>query len=133
MFQTARTNSATNVEKRPKSGWIIGIQPFPVVQILKVRGSAGSLLLWETMATGGVVAARPRSTSQTSPPSGFIDDIQYVLFDTAGAGDIENIEVGEFDEFEYALANAIGGVGQPGLEFGLEFLKDEFHCCPGDG
>ena len=97
------------------------------------RARGGFSSLRDTMTTGRVLATMPRSASQTSPRSGFIDDIQYVLFDDAGAGDIENIEVGEFDEFEYALANAIGGVGRPGLEFGLEFLKDEFHCCHGDG
>ncbi|MGD1900671.1 MAG: hypothetical protein ACFB9N_00320 [Geitlerinemataceae cyanobacterium] len=49
------------------------------------------------------------------------------MFDAAGAGDVENVEVSEFDEFEDALTNAIGGVGWPGLEFGLEFLEDEFY------
>lgn len=75
-----------------------------------------------------VLATMPKSASQTYPRSGFINDIEHILFNAARAGDIKNIEVAEFDQFENTLENTIGSIGRPGLEFGLEFLKDEFYC-----
>lgn len=54
--------------------------------------------------TGRVLAASPRSASQTSPGWGFIEQVDDLLFNVARAGDVQEILIGEFYDFPDALS-----------------------------
>src|ERR1035438_1105212 len=74
------------------------------------RGGSGS---WrETMTTGRVLAASPRSAGQISPGWGFIEQVEDLLFGGARARDIKDVVIGEF----YNLNDAL-----PGLSCRLRF------------
>lgn len=68
----------------------------------RARGGFGS---WrETIATGRVFAASPRSANHTSPGCGLVEQVEDLLFDGAGARKIQDIVVREFDDFRDALS-----------------------------
>jgi len=49
------------------------------------------------MTTGRFFAAKPRSASHTSPGWGLIENVEHFLLAGAGAHQINDIMVGEFD------------------------------------
>src|SRR5271163_3392485 len=68
---------------------------------VRVRGGSAS---WrETMTTGRVLAASPRSASQISPGRGLIEQVEDLLFGSARARNIKDVVVGEFYNFNNAL------------------------------
>src|ERR1017187_5588417 len=66
------------------------------------RGGLGS---WrDTITTGRVFAASPRSANQTSPGCGLIEQVENLLFRRARAHQIENVLVGQVNDLCYALS-----------------------------
>jgi len=64
------------------------------------RGGSGS---WrETIITGRVLAASPRSASQISPGWGFIKQVEDLLLGDARARDIEDVVIGELHQLSDA-------------------------------
>jgi hypothetical protein len=55
------------------------------------------------MTTGRVLAASPRSASQSPPGWGFIEQVEDLRFGGARARDIKDIVIGELDNLSDAL------------------------------
>ena len=79
------------------------------------------------MTTGRVLAASPRSASQTSPGWGFIKQVENLLFGGARAGDVQKILIGEVDDFGDALPGLRGGFGLPGAQPSVQLLCQGVH------
>lgn len=59
--------------------------------------------------------------------TGLIEEVQDVLFDRAGAHQVERAAVGEFNDFGDALTDLGSCVRLPGLEFGVELFGESVH------
>jgi len=70
------------------------------------RGGSGSCR--ETITTGRVFAARPKSASHTSPGRGIIKQVQNLLFCRARTLEIENVVVGKVDDLRDPFSH-LGG------------------------
>ena len=97
--------------KKRKSGrdTSYGLSLFCVVRgtyNTSARGGLGSS--HDTITTGRVFAASPRSANQTSPGCGLIEQVEDLLFGGAGAREIEDIVVREFDDFRDTISR-LGG------------------------
>jgi hypothetical protein len=58
------------------------------------------------MTTGRVLAASPKSASQTSPGWGLIEQVEDFLFGGAGARHVKDVVIGEF----YDLGDTLPGL-----------------------
>jgi hypothetical protein len=63
--------------------------------------------------TGRVFAVIPRSANQTSPGCGLIEQVQNFLFGRARAHQIQNVVIGEIDDFGDALPYLCGSLRPP--------------------
>jgi hypothetical protein len=71
-----------------------------------MRDRGGSGCSRETMTTGRVLAASPRSASQMSPGWGFIEQVEDLLFGGTRTREIKDVVVGEL----YDLGDALPGL-----------------------
>src|ERR1035438_1801986 len=71
----------------------------------KTRDRGGSASWRETMTTGRVLEASPRSASQISPGWGLIEQVQDLLFGGARTGDVKHVVISEV----YHLGDALSG------------------------
>lgn len=92
-------------ESRSRKGTFETATSYLLERFCAVRGTyrtsarGGSSSLRETMITGRVLAANPRSASQTSPGYGFIQHPQHVFFARSRAHQVEYILIGDLDNF----------------------------------
>src|SRR5688572_30892422 len=94
------------------------------IYIARIRGGFGSDR--ETINTGRVLAAKPRSASQTSPGLGLIQQIEHFLFSVARAHQFQSVGI--------SPDNDVGNHAFDRRRFGrIPMLKPlvEFprHCC----
>src|SRR5260370_41739778 len=94
----------------------------------KARGGSGSCL--EMTTTGRVLAAIPRSANHTSPGWGLIEQVQNFLFGRTRAHQVENVVVGEIDDFGDALPDLRCSFRLPLPEFRVEFFRQGVHDIP---
>src|SRR5437764_221530 len=89
------------------------------------RGGSGSRR--ETMTTGRVLAACPRSANQISPGWGFFEQVEDLLFGAARARDIQDVVIGEL----YYLSDALPGFCRclrfPLAQSSVWFLRQGVH------
>jgi len=91
----------------------------------RARGGKGS---WrETMTTGRVLAARPKSANQISPGWGFIEQVEDLLFDGARARDVKDIVIGEFYDLSDALPGFCRRLRLPLAQSSIQFLRQGVH------
>src|SRR5580658_5277247 len=93
--------------------------------MISVLGASGSNR--ETMTTGGVFAAKPRSASQISPGRGSIQDVQNVLLAGPGTQQIERVLIRQSNNFAHAFAYLIGRLRPPLMQSGVQRFKQGFH------
>ena len=92
---------------------------------MRARGGSGS---WrETMTTGRVLAASPRSASQISPGWGFIEQVEDLLFGGARAREIEDTVIGEFYDLGNALPYLRRRLWLPLAQSSVQFLRQSIH------
>jgi hypothetical protein len=76
------------------------------------------------MITAGLIlAAIPKSTSQTSPWRGFINQIEDFLFDGSGAEQFERVTVSGCNDLSDELLHLCDGLGTPRLQPCVECLS----------
>jgi hypothetical protein len=75
------------------------------------------------MTTGRVLAASPRSASQTSPGWGFIEQVQDLLFSDARARDIKDVVIGELNHLGDALPGLCRRFRLPLAQSSVQFLR----------
>src|ERR1700679_292440 len=81
----------------------------------------------ETITTGRVFAAKPRSASQISPGRGFIQHVQNVLLARPGAQQIERILIRQSDNLGYAFTYLVRCLRVPLMQSGVQRFKQGFH------
>lgn len=89
------------------------------------RGGSGSSR--ETMTTGRSLAAKPRSAVQTSPGSWFIERIQDFLFHLARPRDVEQAQIGQFDDLGDLTPNPLGRLRAPFPRLLIKSLDQGVH------
>src|SRR5688500_10065661 len=94
--------------------------------MISARGGSGSKR--ETIRTGLVLAARPKSASQTSPGLGFIQYVEDFLFAFARAHYVESIRVSPHDNVVYQALDVCSFCGIPVLETLVQFLGHRRHA-----
>ena len=92
---------------------------------MSARGGSGSLR--ETISTGRVFAAIPRSASQTSPGAGLIEKIQDFLLDCPRPHQVQRITVGKCHDLVDQSSDFLGGLGLPLSEFGVQLYSEGIH------
>jgi hypothetical protein len=93
--------------------------------MISVLGASGSNR--ETITTGRVFAARPRSANQISPGRGFIQEVQNFLFAGPGTQQIERVLIRQSNNFAYAFTHLVGRLRPPLMQFGVQRFKQGFH------
>jgi hypothetical protein len=81
----------------------------------------------DTIATGRVFAASPRSANQTSPGCGLIEQVENLLFSSARADQIQHVLVGEFDDLRHALSHLSGRFRLPLAQPCVQSLHQYIH------
>src|ERR1043166_2117663 len=94
------------------------------------RSTPGSGSDLETITTGRLFAASPRSANQTSPGSRFIENVQYVLFHGPRANHVKSIVVRQFDDLSYNSSDFVSCGHSPTLKLLIQFLRDGIHFHP---
>jgi hypothetical protein len=94
-------------------------------KMISVLAASGSNR--ETITTGGIFVARPRSASQISPWRGFIQDVQNVLFAGPGMQQIERVLIRQSNNFAHAFTYLIGRLRLPFMQSGVQRFKQGFH------
>jgi hypothetical protein len=79
------------------------------------------------LTTGRVFAASPRSANHTSPGCGFIEQVQNFLFGSARAHQVEDVVVGEIDDFRDALSHLGGRLRLPLAQPRVQLLYQSVH------
>ena len=93
----------------------------------KTRDRGGLESWWETMTTGRVLAASPRSASQISPDRGFIEQVEDLLFGGARARDIKEILIGELYRLHDALPGLCRRIRLPLAQSLVQLLRQGVH------
>src|SRR5438105_1909759 len=91
----------------------------------KARGGSGSSR--ETITTGRNLAANPRSAIQTSPGSGFINQVQDFLLHFARPGDVDDSLVSQLDNLDDLGTNLVRCLLAPLLQFFVQPLSQDVH------
>ncbi len=81
----------------------------------------------DTMTTGRVFAAKPRSASQISPGCRLIKAVQYFLFDRSRTYQVERIMIGSVDDFTYERTNLRGDFRFPLTQLCIQLLDNRIH------
>jgi hypothetical protein len=81
----------------------------------------------ETISTGRVFAAIPRSASQISPGLGLIEKIQNFLLDGPRPHQVQGIVVSEAHDFGDQGSHLVGSYRVPLSEFRVESFGDRIH------
>jgi hypothetical protein len=81
----------------------------------------------DTITTGLVFAANPKSANQTSPGCGLIKQVEDVLFDSTRAHQIENVMVGEVHNLGQSLPYLSRCFRLPLAQFGIQPLNQRIH------
>ena len=76
---------------------------------------------------GRVFAASPRSASQTSPGRGFIQVVQYFLFDRPSAYQVERVVVRRVDYLRDEGADFLRNLWFPLGQLCVQFLGERIH------
>jgi hypothetical protein len=76
------------------------------------------------MTTGLVLAAIPRSASQTSPGCRFIQKVEDFLLDCAGAHKFKGTRIGEIHDLGQQKFHLSGNLGLPLVELLRELLNE---------
>ena len=83
--------------------------------VIRARGASGSKL--DTMRTGRVLAANPRSASQMSPGLAFIEGIEHFLHDSPRRLQIQGVGIGRFDHVGHDVLHVSRHFRPPGASF----------------
>jgi len=81
----------------------------------------------ETITTGRVFAARPRSASQTSPGRGLIDEVQNLLLHGPRPQQVKSVLVGKIDNLRQGLAYLGSRLRTPLPQPRVEYFKQSVH------
>ena len=74
----------------------------------------------DTITTGRVFPAKPRSASHTSPGLGCIQNVQNFLLTRPGARNVKRVLIRQYDNLVHSFANLVGGLRFPLMKSGVQ-------------